>query len=136
MTDYNQAEAGNYLTGPAMVDANGVPVRDATQTKELNSPTAAIIQIQQGTSTQILPPSNEVRQITITNIGTVPVYLSNVDPGPSIIDVTAYPGIGNYQFVINGSRLKAGEPRQIVTKQVLYAFTRPVGGAGLIAVNT
>ena len=135
--NYDQAQAGVYATGAVVtVDSNGVRTTPLSVTDQLASPTTSVQQIAAGTATQLLPAASAKREVTLRNIGLVPVYVSSVDPGPPNAIVTQWPGTGNSPFTPTGGKLAPGEMIQLYSEQPVYVSTRPIGGSAFVAVTT
>lgn len=133
---YNQAQSGNYATGPVTVDGNGVPVAAEAIGQQTASPPSSIATISPGLVVQLLPTSPVIREVTLTNIGFVPVYISNTDPGPQSIQTLGFPNTGNSPFTPTGSKLAPGERVQVKTSLAVYATTRPIGGVAMVGIST
>lgn len=111
--DYNYSHASWVASPPARnVDSNGVPITDPANTAlSLASPaTGNDVKVTAGSSTQVVPPALQPRQVTFVNNGHVPVYVSS-----------AVQTVDPKTLVPTGFRIGAGETFQQFTADGYYA---------------
>jgi hypothetical protein len=123
VSTYDQTLAGTYVTGPATtVDANGAPVPAGATV----SGVVVVVELALDGQTQICDAAPVARPLTLINVGTVPVYVSQAKaltflPGSPAIPV--------------GLAIHAGESLTMVTSSAIYgALLDDCGLTGLIGL--
>ena len=130
-SEYDVTQATYRTAAPVHVDSNGVPIAVPVP-EPLSNPAITIVEIAEGTTTQLVEPSSAVRTVVLVNVGNVPVYITTT-PTVTIRRATTV-ALSNFGLPLGTPLHCGGEPLVLTTASGLYGTLRKTSGiAGLPA---